>query len=167
MSTIFSRRDFLKFSLASVSGLGLVTFDHFNLLPEDDRPIGLGRVTVQLIGVYQEASYRSKRVGWLHRDNVVPLYDEIISAAGPKRNPRWYRVSKGYVHSVRIQRVEGQHLNSAVETIPAPGLLAEVTVPYTPTFRYTRFDGWQPLYRLYYGSTHWITALEIGPDGHP
>jgi len=51
--------------------------------------------------------------------------------------------------------------------IPENGLLAEVSVPYSQAMHYTQASGWQKIYRLYYGSTHWITALDEGPDGEP
>jgi len=42
-----------------------------------------------------------------------------------------------------------------------------VTVPYTPTFRYSAMYGWEPLYRLYFQSNHWVTGIDEGPDGGP
>jgi hypothetical protein len=45
--------------------------------------------------------------------------------------------------------------------------LGEITVPYTRSYQYSRLDGWQPLYRLYYETVHWITALHEGPTGQP
>lgn len=41
--------------------------------------------------------------------------------------------------------------------------VAEITVPYTQAMRYTKTYGWQPNLRLYYGSVHWIEAVEEGP----
>jgi len=46
-------------------------------------------------------------------------------------------------------------------------LLTEVTVPYSLSYRFTKKFGWDPNYRLYYGSTHWIVGVEEGPDGSP
>jgi hypothetical protein len=48
------------------------------------------------------------------------------------------------------------------------GQLAEVTVPMTQTVRYLNYKrAWEPLYRLYYGSTHWVKGIDPGPDGRP
>ncbi len=38
-------------------------------------------------------------------------------------------------------------------------------MPYTDSLRYIRSGEWQPVYRFYYGSVHWITRLDEGPDG--
>jgi len=44
--------------------------------------------------------------------------------------------------------------------------LVEVTVPYTLPWRNTKTYGWQQLgFRLYYGSVHWVEAIEAGPTG--
>ena len=31
--------------------------------------------------------------------------------------------------------------------------------------RYNVYNGWEPVYRLYFQSLHWICGLEEGPDG--
>jgi hypothetical protein len=47
-------------------------------------------------------------------------------------------------------------------------MLAEVTIPWTQPWRYTKTYGWQALgFRLYYESVHLIEALEEGPDKGP
>jgi hypothetical protein len=55
-------------------------------------------------------------------------------------------------------------------------LLAEVTVPFTMPYRYTKAYAWQRLDieeidsrnpPLYYQSVHWIDAIQAGPDGEP
>ncbi len=43
--------------------------------------------------------------------------------------------------------------------------MGEISAPIVRAFRYTRSDGWQPLYRLYYQSVHWITGIDEGPNG--
>jgi hypothetical protein len=44
--------------------------------------------------------------------------------------------------------------------------LAEVTVPFTEPWRTSKAFGWQQLgFRLYFGSVHWIEAIEDGPTG--
>jgi lipoprotein-anchoring transpeptidase ErfK/SrfK len=43
-------------------------------------------------------------------------------------------------------------------------LLAEVSVPFTTPYRYSRIYGWQPMSPpMYYSSVHWIEAVEEGP----
>ena len=46
-----------------------------------------------------------------------------------------------------------------------PRLISELTVPFTQAYRYNQWDGWFPVYRLYYSSTQWITGIDTGPDG--
>ena len=58
-------------------------------------------------------------------------------------------------------------LNEPLPTVPETGVLTEVSVPYAQAYRYTSFYGWQPIYRLYYGSLHWIIGIDPGPDGQP
>ena len=47
------------------------------------------------------------------------------------------------------------------------GVLAEVSVPLTQAYLIRQKKAWEPAYRLYYDSTHWITGLVEGPDGEP
>jgi hypothetical protein len=43
-------------------------------------------------------------------------------------------------------------------------VLAEVTVPWTNPWRYSRAYGWEQLeWRLYYESVHWVDAVDEGP----
>lgn len=161
MGQNLSRRDFLKLGALAWGSLA------FKPLPPEDivEPLGIGRVTVSAIRVYQEASFKSEKVGWRRRDRLVDIFSEEISPHGPAYNPRWYRVVGGYTHSAYVQRVEQAHLNKPLNHIPEGGHLGEVTVPFTQSWRYIRSKEWQPVYRLYYGSTYWITSLDEGPDG--
>jgi hypothetical protein len=59
------------------------------------------------------------------------------------------------------------HLNEVVYDIPAEGQLGEITVPISLSFRYTDVYGWEPMYRLYYRSVHWVTGIGYGPNLQP
>ena len=161
-----SRREFLKVSGASLGSLAPASFNQWLPPDEDLQAVGLGRVTVRAIGLYQEASFASQRLRWLRRDKLVDIIAEIDSPDGPPRNPHWYRLVGGYAHSAYIQRVENSYLNHSKPINPGEGQLAEVTVPFAQAMRKTRSGSWHPVYRLYYGSVYWITHLEKGPDGH-
>lgn len=166
---ITSRRDFLKFSglfLASlVTKPGL-----FHLPPPDDTfitPIGKARITTNAIYRYQEPSFQGNRLGIVRRDEILNIYQEVTSPDGPSHNPLWYMLSDSYVHSGYLQRVEGAYLNqNQPKYLPRDGRVGEVTVPISQSYRWSRGDGWMPLYRLYYQSLHWVTDIEEGPDGH-
>ena len=126
-----------------------------------------GRVTRDMIYVYQEPDLHSPRLGTLRRDTLVDLYELIKSTRGPTRNPRWYALKEGYAHSTYLQRIETAHLNQPTTSIPEGGQLGEVTVPIAQSLRHRVKDVWEPLYRLYYESVFWITSLDEGPDGQP
>ena len=161
---LLGRREFLK-----VWGLSLTLLVPAPLramLPpdEDITPLGLGRVTIRAIGLYQEPDFASPRIKWLSRDQLVDIITELNSPQGPPRNPRWYRLVGGYAHSAYIQRVDQAKLNPPLAMIPRRGCLGEISVPFTQAMFQTSSQRWEPLYRLYYGAIFWITGFIQGPD---
>jgi lipoprotein-anchoring transpeptidase ErfK/SrfK len=163
----FTRRDFLNLSVTGFASLAIKPLSRY--LPPDEEinePIGKGRVTVAKIGVYEQPDLKSERLRDLNRDEIVNLFEAFESPHGPPLNPRWYRVVGGYAHSAYIQRVDDAHQNQAQRYIPSYGRLGEVTVPFTQSFQYTG-GVWEPVYRLYYQSVHWVVAVETGPDDKP
>jgi hypothetical protein len=161
----YTRRDFLKYSAL---GLGSLAFRPFYGQGEDPDNGNIARVAIRSVSVYSKPSEKSKILYQRTRDELINIYEEVISPDGPGWNPLWYRVWRGYVHSAYLERVKIR-LNPIVEKIPEKrGQLAEVTVPMSQTVRYLPYKrGWEPLYRLYYGSTHWVKGIEEGPDGTP
>jgi hypothetical protein len=160
MSTL-SRRDFLKLSAL---GLGTMAFtpikERLNLF--DDRM--LVRVATDAISVHSMPSDEARITGQWYRDDLLTVYEEV-TAETPKYNPVWYRVWGGFVHRARLQRVQLLHNSTQTYFEEGKRYLAEVTVPYTRAMRYTKFYGWEPLYRLYYESVHWVDGMAEGPDG--
>jgi hypothetical protein len=168
-----SRRDFLKMLGLSLGGLAVnLAFDVrqplFAPYPAEEfiSPEKKARITTQSIYLYQEPDFKSPRAGTLKRDYLANILQEMNAVNGPSYNPRWYRVEGGYIHSAYTQRVDNGHLNPVLESIPDGGQLAEVTLPFVDSLRKLR-TSWQPLWRLYYSSIHWITHLVEGPDGQP
>ena len=110
-------------------------------------------------------------VGFWNRDDLVHVYEEVVSD-DPKfaTNPIWYRVWGGYMWRANLQPVKTL-LNVPLTLIPdGTRVLAEVTVPFTEPWKRDKSSpsGWNQLgWRLYYESTHWIDAIEDGPDGQP
>lgn len=135
---------------------------------EDPEAGDLARVATNSISVYSRPDDKSTILYQRNRDELVNIYYEVMSEYGPGYNPLWYRVWRGYIHSAHLVRVK-VNLNEPVYKIPEKtGQLAEVTVPYTQTMRYLNYKKtWEPLYRLYYGSTHWVKGIDTGPDGTP
>ena len=155
-----TRRDLIKLLPYSVL---------YGVLPPGFRkfypvPIGIGRIATTTINVYAQPSYSSPRIGKRHRDQLITIIQEVISNTGPTHNPLWYKIYNGYVHSGYVQRIKSNPLNKLIETIPQFGQLCEVTVPYSRSWRYTRQAGWEPLYRLYQETLHWVTSIDEGPD---
>ena len=166
METLLSRRELLRLGVLSC---GTLAFHSFNTIyPPESRydPIGVGRVTISKIGIYQETSLDSEKREELSRDQLISLLEEIISPSGPPLNPKWYRVEGGYIHSAYIQRVEKATLNEALLYVTRAGRLGEITVPFTQSL-ILKENVWEPLYRIYFRSVHWITGVLIGPDGRP
>jgi hypothetical protein len=167
MTPRLTRREFL--GLSALAGSTLAFNPIKTLLPPGDlvEPIGIGRVTVSAIKIYQGPSFKSEHNGWRRRDQLVDLIEEINTPEGQYWSPHWYRVVGGYAHSGYLQRVEKAYINTPLEKIVEGGQLAEVSMPFAQSYRYLRPSGWNPLYRLYYESVHWIIEIEEGPDGEP
>jgi hypothetical protein len=156
-----SRRDFLK-----LCGMGLATTAlrpmSKNLEVESGDIIRIAKTNVS---VYSQPWDKSKILYQRFRDEVVNVYDVVVSDKGPGYNPIWYKVWRGYIHSSHTVKVK-YTLNAPLSVIPEKGQLAEVSVPWTQSFQYNKFTRrWEQLYRLYNDSTHWITGIEEGPDG--
>ncbi len=159
----FSRRDFLKLSASTLTGLAFSPF-----LPELERfnDISQVRVATSSVSVFSAPNDQSQIVGQWFRDELVNVYEEVNSGT-PTYNPIWYRVWGGYMHRARLQKVKTR-FNEPLTMIPeGTRRLSELTVPYTQAMRYTKTYGWQPNLRLYYGSVHWIDGIDEGPDGQP
>ena len=159
-----SRREFLSLGLLGFASAGLVGFRD-RLPPGDAPPLhGYGRITWDWLPVREQPSYRAEIVSRRYRDQVIPLLEAVTGPDGPSYNPGWYRIVGGYIFSGYVQPVR-YDFNPIVRTLPKALSLAEITVPFSDSFRYTRSAGWQPLYRLYYQSTHWVSGQDEGPDG--
>jgi len=164
MSTKISRRAFLRLlSAAGLTGLGFRPFsgEDSNTTAND-----IGRVTVRSVSVYAKPSDKSQILFQRYRDELINIYYEVNAEEGPAYNPIWYRVWGGYMHRANVVRSRITY-NPVASNVPETGQLAEVTVPFTQAMRFTGSQGWETLYRLYNSSTHWVHAVEEGPDGEP
>ncbi len=159
-----SRRDFLKLSALSLGSLA------FSPNPRDERQIPdhpIARIAVdRQTAIYREPHEHSWVVRWTLQDELLNIYYTLTPPEGPAYNPFWYRVWEGYIHSAYVQTVSHRY-NTPLDNIPENGQLAEITIPYTRAFQYSRNEGWQPHFRLYYETTHWIKDVVEGPDGIP
>lgn len=168
MSNPLNRREFLKLGSFGFGSLALEPFRY--LLPPEDsvEPHGIGRVTISSIGVYKEPDLDSEKLATRNRDDLLTLAEAVLSPYGPEINPNWYRVVEGYSHSAYLQRVENAKLSTPAKRIRRRGQLGEISVPYTQSFLHAKSgEDWEPVYRLYYQSVHWVTGIEEGPNGEP
>ena len=131
----------------------------------NDNIVGIGRVTAEVIYAYDRPSFDGERIGHFHRDKLITLVDQVISTQGPANNPSWYRLSKGYIHSAYLQRVDDWHFNVPVNELPVVNILGEVTVPLVQSYMLNSLGIWERIYRLYYQSIYWITGIDVGPNG--
>lgn len=159
MESKFSRRDFLKLSGLTLGGLAFSPF-----LPglTDFNDSFVVRIATTEMPVRSKPKDDSRIYQTWRRDDLVHVYEEVV-AEEPKHNPVWYRVWGGYLHRGRLQRVRTIY-QQPVEIPEGKRFLAEVTVPFTTPYWYSKMYGWKPLSPpLYYSSVHWVEALEEGP----
>lgn len=153
-----SRRDALKLGLLSLTALAWRPFARW--FDRGRSPFGpvaqWARITVGGVPIFAEPDLQAPKVGRFPRDTLFPILEEVISPHGPPYNPRWYRTWRGYVHTAYTQRVGFAPQWYLRPTLPPGGRPAEVTVPYAQSYRVTQQKPWKPLYRLYYGSVHWV-----------
>ncbi|MDX9990471.1 MAG: L,D-transpeptidase family protein [Anaerolineales bacterium] len=161
MNKKLSRRDFLKLSAGALGGLAFSPY-----LPPisefEDSP--LVRTASTSISVYSMPTDESRIVRQVYRDEILAVYEEVNSGI-PGYNPVWYRVWGGFVHRAHMPKVQVRY-QAPVLSIRERGQLGEVTVPFTQAMR-VRKSGWEPLYRLYYETVHWVVGITEGPDGLP
>lgn len=164
MSDTINRRDFLKIGGLALGGLAFAS----PFSGEGDQDYGrIARVTIREVDVRAEPRDGAQIVGKRFRDELVHIYYDLEPADAPAfYNKLWYRVWGGYLHSSYLQLVEIRY-NEPMSEIREGGQLCEVTVPYSQSYRYSRYDGWRLEYRLYYDTTHWVMGIEQGPDGQP
>ena len=155
------RRDFIK---SSLMGLGALALSPIPTADKISGLTGLGRITTGSISIYKEPWDKSAILYTRYRDELVNLYAEVKSDKGPDWNPIWYRVWRGYIHSKFVQTVEKRE-NPTEASVIKEGQLAEITVPFVQSMRPRQNEKWEPLYRLYYGSMHWVIDVVEGQDG--
>lgn len=157
-----SRREFLKLGGLSLGSLAFSPSlnNSFNFDDSD-----LVRVATESISVYSKPSDKSSIISTWYRDEVLRIYEEV-EADEPAGNPIWYRVWGGFIHRARLQRVKVIYNQTLPALSDEKMRLAEVTVPFTQPWRTSKAFGWQKLgFRMYFGSVHWIEAIEDGPTG--
>jgi hypothetical protein len=155
---ILSRRDFLKISGASL--LALFVYDL-----EPGKAIAApttrqGRVVYNSLIVRNSPSFSGGRVKSYRRDTILEISEQVFGGVNSDYNRIWYRLgNEGFVYSGGVQPVSTSR-NVPIREIPETGVLGEITIPYADAaWAINRSPTAGP--RLYYASTHWITALVV------
>jgi hypothetical protein len=168
-----SRREFLRWTQKGLAGLFVVALaehtlgkDHSQgegqnvLAAESDMP-EKGRVLDNTLSVYSRPSFAAKLVAMYWRDLVFPINGITVGDQFPAYNRVWYLINNiGYAHSGEVQPVAVRY-NKPLVSLPADGMLAEVTVPYTDAVRdpnHPERHDWFA-YRLYYSTVYWIESV--------
>ena len=162
-----SRRDFLKFSGSAALGfvfsnLGLPAVQAAGF-EEDGGTSGpqLGRVVYNRLDAYSVPTAGGRRLETFKFDNLLEIVAQTRGGNDGDYNPIWYELKQGgYVYSGAVQPVEDK-LNTPLTDIPKGGLLAELTVPFSDA-RWRPTEASRRGYRLYYGTTYWVT--DVIPD---
>jgi len=161
MKSQLSRRDFLKLGGLTLGGLAFSPFIPGFTSFDDSFVV---RIATAEMPVRKEPTDDSRIELTWYRDELIHVYEEI-KAEEPKHNPIWYRTWGGYIHRGRLQRVKTLY-QIPLDTIPeAKRVLADVSVPFTAPYRFSKARGWERISGppFYYGSVHWVEAIEEGP----
>lgn len=158
-SSKITRRGFLRLSAASAFGLLLPPGSRvapWAWAPTDGQ---LGRVLLDGVQILRQPLLDGEQVDILAYDDVVPVKGAVIGGEQPAHNRVWYEIpDRGYVHSAWVQPVRNEPQPARASASPR-GLLAEVSIPFVDAYAEPDDESGR-VYRLYYATTHWITAVE-------
>lgn len=122
----------------------------------------MGRVAYNRVKVYDIPDENGNELATHRFDQLLTISAQVNGRDESAYNRVWYQLlDGGYVYSGGIQPVQNV-LNTPVADIPAEGLLAELTVPFTDS-RWKPVDASRKGYRLYYGTTYWVKAILSDP----
>ena len=153
-----SRRDFLKLSSATLLGL---LFSELRLDPAQASASPLqGRVQATSLVVRDAPAFSGNKLKSVKRDVLVDITETVFGGVEGDYNRHWHHLSDGgYVYSGWVQIVNTT-TNPVVTEIPEAGVLGEITIPYADSVYGVNISP-SPGPRLYFASTHWITALVL------
>ena len=154
-----TRRDFLK--LISSGSLAFALKDLRLDRALAASTITQGRMTLSGLPLYDAPTFNANKLHHFNADQVVDI--TAVDEQGELGNPFngvWYQVNQeGYSYSGWIQPVETKY-QKPVFNIPEAGQVGEITVPVSDT-KESPYVYAKRGYRLYYGSTHWVTRTVV------
>lgn len=157
-----TRREFLKLSAAGFLSLALAELRLDEVFALESPVRFQGRTCISGVPLYETPSFKSKQIKLIGKDQVLDIQSQLTSEGAYNRI--WYRLAEGYVHSAEVIPVQTR-LQPIITTLERKQALGEVTVPFSDTRRAYSIHA-DRAYRVYYGSTHWITAIKTNPtDG--
>jgi hypothetical protein len=90
---------------------------------------------------------------------VVKILKKTSGYSEATNNVKWLKSEDGWFKGAYVQPVKYE-LNQPLTTVPASGMLVEVSVPYTQS--YVDRDGEKKRdHRFYYKSTHWVNNVIV------
>ncbi|MCP4543401.1 MAG: L,D-transpeptidase family protein [Chloroflexi bacterium] len=155
-----NRREFLKRTGAALAWLALPRNLVSALPPDEPRdqailqapPASLGRIaTWWRQSVHSGPSEEAEVAAWKTRDQVIPLHGVVMGKAPWPRNPIWYRINEGFIHSGYVQPVENTP-SSGVIIEGKPGFWVRVCVVIAEAR--SQPNGPWVSYKLYYGTIY-------------
>jgi hypothetical protein len=153
-----SRRDFLKLSASGALGLVLSELGMDRALAAP--PTSKGLAIFSGVPIYDAPAVTANKLELIGKDKVIDLKAEVQGEYFDNPfNTIWYEVDGGYVYSAPILPVE-ENYQKPVYSIPAEGQLAEVSAPYSLTYRSPYFHS-KNAHRIYYESTHWVKKIIV------
>lgn len=159
---IVSRRDFLKLSSYSLTGLFLPDLSTY-APPRDEFTNLQGRIINRTVWSFDEPNANSRRAKLYWHDLVVPITNTTVSDDEAAYNRIWYELEDGgYAYSGGIQPV--RTILNQPKQIPPRGTLGEISVPYTDAYRQADVNS-DLMYRLYYETVHWVASAIDAADG--
>lgn len=153
-----SRRDFLKLTASGALGLVLseLGMDRAFAAP----PASKGLAIFSGVPICDAPTVNANKLELIGKDVVIDLLGDVQGDYfGNPYNTTWYVVEGGYVYSAPVLPVETNY-QKPVYQIPAEGQLAEVSTPYSLTYRSPYFYS-KNAHRIYYESTHWVKKVVI------
>jgi lipoprotein-anchoring transpeptidase ErfK/SrfK len=155
MNIDLSRRDFLKLAGAGSLALALSELRIERAFAASPKQ---GRMTLSGIAMYEEPFFNARKLHVFGKDETVVIDREENGEEGNPFNSTWYEVNgQGYTYSGWVQPVDTVYQQPRFD-VPEAGQVGEITVPVCDT----RLDPTvyaKRGYRLYYGSTHWVTRV--------
>lgn len=153
-----TRREFLK--LASAGSLAFALKDLRLDRALAASPLTHGRMTISGVPLYDEPAFTGNKIHHFRADEVVEIAGvEENGEFGNPFNSAWYKIEGGYAYSGWVQPVQTKY-QKPVFDVPKEGRVGEITVPFSDAkvdpYVYAKRG-----YRLYYGSTHWVTRVTV------